>query len=335
MPAAHIIDAFPHIIPAECLARFDATASGPALDFLQGLRKRPYLAPMWDLDARIRAMDALDGYVQVLTLCLPPIEQMASGQTGVDLAHLANDSMAALVQRYPERFVGFAASLPLDDVDAALRETERAMHTLGALGVQVFTNCNGRAPDETRFEPLWARLELLGATVWVHGARQPTTPDYAGEGKSRYGLWASLGWPYEMGLFAARMVASGVLQRYPNLRMLLHHSAGLVPTFSRRVSAGWLELEAAAPEDAAAYAALAWPPLEYFQSFYADTSGQTPVAIRAAVEFFGPEHVLLGSDTPFGSPVDHLARIRELKLPPERESLLLAGNARRVLRVDV
>jgi aminocarboxymuconate-semialdehyde decarboxylase len=329
--AARVIDAFPHIIPAECLARFNATASGPALDYLRGIQKRPYLAPMWDLDVRFRAMDALEGYVQVLTLCVPPIEQMASGTTAVDLARMVNDSLAELVRRYPERFVGFAAALPLDNTDAAVREAERAMHTLGALGVQVFTNCNGHALDEPRFEPLWGRLELLDATVWVHGARQPGTPDYAGEERSRYGLWASLGWPYEMGLFGARMVTSGVLQRYPNLRMYLHHSAGMVPTFSRRVNASWQELQASAPEDETAYAALSRPPAEFFQSFYADTSGQTPVAIRAALEFFGPEHVLLGSDTPFGSPENHLATIRGLKLAPEREALLVAGNARRVL----
>src|SRR4051812_44509234 len=185
-----VIDAFPHIIPAECLARFLAVASGPARDFLTGLQGRSYLAPMWDLDARFRVMDALDGYVQVLTLCLPPIEQMATGVQGADLARLANDSMAGLVSRYPDRFVGFAASLSLDNVDAAVREAERAIHELHAFGVQVFTNCNGRALDGPAYEPLWARLEQLGATVWVHGARRPITPDYEGEELSRYGLWA-------------------------------------------------------------------------------------------------------------------------------------------------
>src|SRR6185437_3729587 len=142
--------AFPHIIPADCLARFFEIASGPSLDFLKGLRGRAYLAAMWDLDERFRSMDAVEGYTQVLTLCLPPIEQMATGSQAVDLARMANDSMADLVRRYPERFVGFAASLPMDDADAALREIERAVHDVGALGVQVFTNCNGHAMDDPR-----------------------------------------------------------------------------------------------------------------------------------------------------------------------------------------
>ena len=329
-----VIDAFPHIIPAACLERFNAVAGGPALAFLRGLQARPNLAPMWDLEARFRSMDAVEGYLQVLTLCLPPIEQIATGATGVDLARRVNDSMADLVARYPHRFVGFAASLPLDDPDASAAELDRAVSTLGALGAQVFTNCNGRPLDEPRFEPLWSRLEALGRTVWVHGARSSTTPDYAGEERSRYGLWAALGWPFEMGVFAARMVATGLLDRYPRLRVYLHHSGGMTATFSRRVNASWLQLQAEAPEDAAAYAGLRHPPAEYFKDFYADTSGQSPVAIRAALAFFGPEHVLLGSDAPFASPADHLSTLTQLALPPEQHDLLVRGNARRLLGLE-
>jgi uncharacterized protein len=328
-----VIDAFPHVIPAECLDRFCSVANGPALDFLRGLRGRPYLAPMWDLDARFHAMDALDGYVQVLTLCLPPIEQMAHGQPAVDLARLANDSMADLVRRYPERFVGFVASLPLGDADASIVELERTVTQLGALGVQVFTNCNGSAMDHPRLDPLWQRIHALDRTVWVHGARQPTSADYADEDRSRYGLWAALGWPYEMGMFAARMAASGVLDRYPRLRFLLHHSGGMMPTFSRRVNGSWLELQAAAPDDERAYGELQHSPAEYFQRFYADTSGQSPVAVRAALKFLGHEHVLLGSDAPFVVPVEHVSNLERLGLPPEQQGLLVAGNARRILRV--
>ena len=72
--ARGIVDAVPHVIPSVCLDRFNAVTTGPALDFLRGLQGRPHLAPMWDLDARFRSIDAVEGYWQVLTLCLPPIE---------------------------------------------------------------------------------------------------------------------------------------------------------------------------------------------------------------------------------------------------------------------
>ena len=112
-----MIDAFPHIIPRACLERFLSLAQGPALDFLYGLRGRAYLAPMWDLDARFRSMDAVEGYVQVLTLCLPPIEQIASGRAALDLARFANDSMAELVVQHPDA--------TLDELRDWLRKTKR------------------------------------------------------------------------------------------------------------------------------------------------------------------------------------------------------------------
>ena len=309
-----------------------AVAPGPALAMLRGFAARPSLAPMFDLDARLRLMDELGAsYVQVLTWSLPPIEQVATGQTGLDLARLANDNMVELVARYPDRFVGFAAALPMDDPDAALRELERAVQQLGALGVQVLTNANGRPVDDPRYEPLWGQLSALDRTLWVHGARRSITPDYEGEQLSRFGLWAALGWPYEMGLFSARMVASGILDRHPDLRIILHHSGGMTATYSRRVMASWLELQQPAPEDQAAYAALRRPVAEYFSLFYADTSGQTPIAIEAALKFFGIEHVLLGSDMPFVPLGGHLETLNRLDLSTDDRALLLGGNARRIL----
>src|SRR6185437_8098031 len=103
------------------------------------------------------------------------------------------------------------------------------------------------------------------------------------------------------------------------------------PAFARRVNGSWLELEAAAPEDLEAYRRLQRPPSEYFGQFYADTSGQTPVAIRAALDFLGADHVMLGSDAPFGTPANHLATIERLQLSNADHALVVGGNARRTL----
>src|SRR5690242_13034090 len=125
------IDAFPHVMPRQCYDRFLAsTKDVGALDFLQSLAARAPLTALWDLDARFRMMDEQGEYVQVLTLCTPPIEVVAQGQLGVDLASMVNDHMAELVAKYPQRFKGFAASLPLHDVDASLAEIDRTVTQL-------------------------------------------------------------------------------------------------------------------------------------------------------------------------------------------------------------
>src|SRR5690348_957922 len=138
-------------MPRGCYERFRAAARGHVRDIMHGLEAVAPLAALWDLDARFRAMDRIPGYVQVLTMCIPPVEELAEGQAGADLARLANDSMAELVAKHPDRFRGFAASLLMSDPDAALAEIDRATRQLGALGIQIFTNVAGCAPDEPRF----------------------------------------------------------------------------------------------------------------------------------------------------------------------------------------
>jgi hypothetical protein len=107
-----------------------------------------------DLELRLRIMDRYEGYAQVLTLASPPIEIVAGPDVSPDLARLANDSMAEIVSRHPDRFLGFVASLPMNNPDAAVAEIDRAIAQLHATGVQIFSNVNGRPLDGPEFEPI-------------------------------------------------------------------------------------------------------------------------------------------------------------------------------------
>lgn len=332
------IDAFPHILPRECYERFRQAASGFGLLFLNGLEP---LRALYDLDIRFGMMDQFEDYRQVLTMSCPPIETVARGPAGRDLARMINDSMAELVARYPDRFVGFAASLPMDDPEAAQREIERSVGELGALGVQIFTNVNGHSLDEPRFEPVFATMARLDRPIWVHGARGCERAEFLGDAESKYGLWLSLGWPYEMGLFAARIVCSGLLDRYPNLRILTHHGGGMIPMFSQRV--GPMPLGFHGPDhdpERAAFTRLQRPPLDYFKMLYADTTvGGSRIAVETSPAFFGIDHVMFATDMPFG-PEGGLAFVRqtigvieELELDAAARGQIFASNAERVLGI--
>jgi aminocarboxymuconate-semialdehyde decarboxylase len=309
------------------------------------------LNALYDLDARFKAMDPFDDYVQVLTLVTPPLEQVASGQPLIDVARLANDHMAELCQRHPDRFVGFAAALPMEHVDASVRELDRACRDLGALGAQIFTNVNGAPLDGPRFEPLFARLADLQRTVWVHGARSFLRPDFVGEDESRFGLYLAFGWPYEMGLFMARMVATGLFERHPDLRVLTHHGGGIIPTFGQRFGpTGGSRFQGEAHEaDRQRVAGLKKPPIEYLKMFYADTTISPSEqgghlygleTLQATVGFFGAERVLFGSDMPFGPPGGQgflptsIKVVERLGLPREQQEHIFSGNARRVLGLE-
>ena len=235
------IDAFAHILPRAYLSRLERqlehTMAPSQLDYYrEGVFS--FDPVLTDLDARWRKIEPYGDYAQVLVLAVPPLEEVGPPKVAAELARLANDEMAELVQRFPEHFAGFAAALPLSDVELALRELDRTLTQLGALGVQLYTNVLGSALDDARFEPLLGRLEEAGRAVWLHPTRSAAWADYPAESRSDFGLWWSLGWPYETAAALARLVYSGHMERHPRQLVIAHHGGGMVPHFSARLAMG-------------------------------------------------------------------------------------------------
>jgi predicted TIM-barrel fold metal-dependent hydrolase len=229
----------------------------------------------------------------------------------------------------------------MNDVDAALAEIHRAVHQLGALGIQVYTHVNGLPLDDPRFEPVFARMAELDRAVWVHPARTSSWPDYPTERKSRYELWWLFGWPYDTSACMARLVFSGVLTRHPRLKIITHHAGGMVPFFSGRVGPGMDSFGARTPEHERELveSELDERPIDAFHRFYADTAVfGAPHALRCAYEFFGAEHLLFASDMPFdpvqGSFIrDTIADVESLEIPDAERERIYEGNARTLLGV--
>ena len=157
------IDIFNHIIPPKYYTEFDKLTSA-----LKDMGTRHRIPTMNDLDARFRVMDEFGEYRQVFSLASPPVEAIAAPDVTPRLAAIANDGMADLVRQHPDRFAGFAAALPMNNPDAAVKELERASSQLGALGAQIYSNVNGKPLDLPEFQPLFdefARLDLRVARV--------------------------------------------------------------------------------------------------------------------------------------------------------------------------
>jgi uncharacterized protein len=328
------IDAFAHILPPAYARRLESIMSaGGVSDRILGYQPWIHEDPaLIGLDDRWRVMDEFGDYVQVLTLAVPPPAELGGPGDALDLARAANDELAELVRSHPGRFAGFSAAVPMNDPEAAAGELDRAMTQLGALGTQLHTNVGGAPLDQRRFAPVFETVTRLDGAVWIHPTRSPAWPDYPVEDSSRYGIWWSLGWPYETSVCMARLVYSGVFDAYPGLRVITHHAGAMVPHFAGRLASPLED-----PDRAAIMAGLDRDPMDYFRGFYADTAmfGASH-AVRCAVEFFGPSHVLFGTDMPLGGPTvvgDTIADIEALGLPDDDAAAIFAGNARRVLRI--
>ena len=216
------------------------------------------------------------------------------------------------------------------------------MADLGALGVQIYTNVNGLPLDDPRFEPLFARMAELDRAIWVHPARTATMPDYPTENRSKYELWWVFGWPYETAIFMSRLIFSGHLDRYPNLRILTHHAGGMVPHFAGRIGPGLDQLGARTPEEdlGALARRLRKRPFDYYKMFYGDTAlFGAEHALRCAIEFFGVDHMLFGSDMPFDPEKgpqfirETIANLDAIGLSAADRQRIDEQNARRVLRI--
>jgi uncharacterized protein len=332
------IDIFPHILPRPYFERMLAVAP-PQLHMAKRMRGIPVLV---DLDLRLRIMDRYEGYAQVLTLASPPIEIIAGPDLSPELARLANDSMAEIVERHPGRFLGFVASLPMNNPEAAVTEIDRAVGRLHATGVQIFSNVNGRAIDGPEFEPIFARMAHHRLPIWLHPTRTPAQADYAGEKRSKYDLWWAFGWPYETTIAMGRLVFNGLFDRHPDLAIITHHLGAMLPYFEMRAAGGLDQLGTRTddPEDAAALARLRRRPFEYFKMFYGDTAvfGSTP-ALECGLAFFGVDRVLFGTDMPFdpeqgpGFIRDTISALERMRASAEDRAKIYEGNARRLLRL--
>jgi aminocarboxymuconate-semialdehyde decarboxylase len=250
--------------------------------------------------------------------------------------------MAELVQKYPKRFPGFIASLPMNDPKGLLGEAGRAIKDLGAVGVQVFTNVLGRPLTKPETIPLFDLMAEFDLPIWMHPARGADFPDYKTEPKSHYEIWWTLGWPYETSVAMAHLVFSGLFDRHPDLKIITHHLGGMIPYFEGRVGPGWDQLGTRTSDEdyTLLLKKLKKRPLDYFRLFYADTAlfGARD-ATMLGIKFFGSDRVLFGSDSPF-DPEKGSAYIRwtievidSLKIKPKDRKAIYEGNARRLLKL--
>jgi uncharacterized protein len=273
---------------------------------------------------RLADMDANRIDLQVISH-VAPAAQAHAGAEGLARAREANDQLAAAVRAHPDRFAGFA-TLPTADPRTAADELERAVTELGFVGALVNSTLgsNGTFLDDARYEPLLDRFERLGAPLYLH----PAPPSnalrevlYSGlppgvAARLATGAW---GWHAEAGLHVLRMVATGVFDRHPGLRIIVGHCGEMLPFMLARIDA--------------MLGGLARRPSEYFSSnIWVTTSGLFSIPpVMCTVQVLGVDRVLFSVDYPFGSNAAGRALLDTLPLAPQDKAKIAGGNAERVL----
>jgi uncharacterized protein len=291
------IDAFNHFFPKRYYEALLETPAG-AKDLGKRVRGIPALS---DIDLRLRIVEMFDDYSQLLSHGLPPMERLWGPEKSPEMAKIANDGLGEIAAKHPKHFVGWSALLPMNAPEAAAREAERALQN-GANAVQLGTNANGVPLDAPQFLPIFEIIAKSGKPILLHPARTRDMPDYPTERVSKYEICSVLGWPYETGVTLARLVFSGIMDKFPQLKVIAHHLGGVIPYLEGRVGHSFDQMGVRTSDEdyEALRKSLKKRPYDYFKDFYGDTAVEgARAATVCGIDFFGADHVLFASDCPF------------------------------------
>jgi len=274
-----------------------------------------------ELDARLRLMDRAGVEMQVLSAC-PQLPYGEDGQKAARAARFVNDQYAELARRRPDRFRTYAA-LPMPHLDESLREIGRALDELLMTGVAMNTTVLGRALVEPEYEPILAELNRRRAVLYLHPAGNSACSPLIGN----YHLTWMVGAPVEDTISVMHLITRGIPTRYPDIKIINSHLGGALPMLLQRADDQYRWEAPDTPE----------PPSVAARRMWYDTVGHGHVpALRCAIDSFGADRLLLGTDFPYENGdtfVRAIDYINDPQIDPGAAAAILDQNATALLGI--
>lgn len=331
------IDIFSHICPEKYLQAF-AKKNKAILNQVEA-RSRATT----DINYRMKVMDRFPDVLQLLTISNPPLDIFLKPDDAAEIAKIANDELAEILVKYPDKFIGAVACVPWNNIDAALEETDRAIR-MGFKGVQITSRVAGEPIDQPQFKQMYEKMANYDLPIWIHPI--PThIPPYNDRYDRDTGIFS---WPFETSMAMYHLVSMGIFIDYPNIKFITHHCGGMVPYFEKRIH--WLmssvrRSDAEPPESgyqAARPAAAGRVNVrnieDHFRKFYADTAmyGNTN-ALMCGYNFFGADHIVFGTDSHLGPAPgltgETIASVERMNVPDVVKQKIFTQNAADLLRL--
>ena len=280
----------------------------------------PLPAKFIDLKQRLADMDAQGVAVQALSLTGPMV-YWAEAEFSHKLAMTWNDGAITAHQANPDRFV-VLATLPMLDPDRAIDELNRVSKLPGVRGVYMGTNIESRDLDDPLFEPIFTRIEALGLPVFLH----PLPPILGGKRLQPYSLTNLVAFPLDTTVAASHLIFGGVMDRHPNLLIVLPHAGGALLNIVGRLDHGWSAIPAAKQSTQT--------PGAYLHRFMYDTIAHSKPLMEYIISQVGVERVMMGSDYCFPVGYDRPVEVVEdLHLSPDQRKMILGGTAAKILKL--
>lgn len=332
----HIIDSHFHYFPPGFFEQLSSRAAYPRTERnarggyswfrRQGQEPALDLGPVWfELDTLLERMNEDGNEVEVIS-SLGPVSVHFSdvpAEQGRKDAMLWNEEIAEAQRRHPGRFWGLGA-VPLTDGKIAVEVLDHAVKDLGLLGVNIPTSVgDGGRIDDPRLEPFYDRLEELGAVLFLHPCDTMLADILEGYDGA---LFISLGRVMDVSIAASRLIFSGIMERHPNLKLYMSHTGGVLPYQSGR-------LDKTTPQAGVGSFSrgvqLPQPPSTYIKRMYTDIVQPNVAGLRFAIDYFGVDHIIYGTDYPCWNPSIALKMFNEIGLSEEDQQKIFCLNGKR------
>ncbi|MFF7476870.1 amidohydrolase family protein [Streptomyces sp. NPDC008092] len=295
----------------------DARRNGPAALTVNGPMVGARVPRLTDAAVRLTAMDAQGVDVQLVSPSPSHYHYWAEPELAAHICWLANESTAAHCAKAPERLYGLGL-VPLQHPALAPDLLDHALEQ-GLRGVEISSHAPGHELSDPAYEPLWARAEETGAILFLHPFG--CTLD---ERLDRWYLSNTVGQPTENAVALSHLIFSGVLDRYPGLKLIAAHGGGYLPTHLGRSDHAWQVRPDAR--------ACTREPSSYLRRLYFDSLVHDPAVLRELIRVAGVDRVLLGSDFPFDMGTDDpLAALRAAGLSDPDFHAVRGANAASLL----
>jgi predicted TIM-barrel fold metal-dependent hydrolase len=291
-----------------------------------------------DIDYRLKVLKKYQIDMAVVTLAQPSIWENISDKVALRLIRLGNDGMAEIAQKNKENLISVATVPLLNGV--GLDELDRAINDLGLKGLEIFSHYGGKPVDIPEMLPFYEKMAKYDLPIWIHPVSYPHH-----EWAFDYDLVKIFGWPYDTTLAVSRLVFSGILEKFPNLKLIIHHLGGMIPYFAERLR-GFVDdpIKTKPPgierKHSSEGEGLKRHPIEYFKKMYGDTVANGSIgALECAYRFYGAEHIVFATDYPFGPEKgerwvkETLGSIESFNVSSSERELMLDGNARKLLKL--
>ncbi|MFJ5304556.1 amidohydrolase family protein [Streptomyces sp. NPDC088350] len=311
VPAADALVADTPGLTAEFAA--EQRAHSPASLAVNRAQLQCLASKLTDVTARLADLDAMGVDIQVVGP-MPMHHYWADPDLAIQLARTVNTAVSAHCATAPDRLYGLG-TVPLQHPDLAVALLDQAVNDHGLYGISVSTTVDGRELADPAHDVVWQRAEDLGAVVFIH----PWGCSLGERLASNY-LGNTVGQPVETTVALSHLIFTGVLDRFPRLKLVAAHGGGYLPTYIGRSDHAWL-----VRQDARGCAEL---PSAYLRRMWFDALVYTPRALRRLVEEVGADRVVLGTDHPFDMGVDDpVARLDAAGLTPADRAAVAGGNA--------